>query len=48
MKLKINFENSVYVVDDFLGALEKEGGIVEEFINSSAIYELCFSKARKC
>jgi hypothetical protein len=28
LKLKVNFENSVYMVEDFLGTLRKEGGII--------------------
>lgn len=28
LKLKVNFENSVYMVEDFLATLRKEGGII--------------------
>lgn len=29
LKLKVNFENSVYMVEDFMHAFLKEGGVIE-------------------
>ena len=43
LKLKVNFENCIFRVEEYINNFLKVGGIIEEYYENSDTYELMFN-----
>ena len=48
LRLKVNFENSLFSVDDYLQFFLKHGGVIEKQTEVGQTYELCFKNEGEC
>ena len=42
LKLKVNFENCIYRVEEFIDKFLQNGGVIQEYLEDCETYEFCF------